>query len=48
MLRGVSNTLTRADMQCGQRGVVLVQLTIFAGIVGAFADLRSRPRSNHR
>jgi hypothetical protein len=36
------------DMQCGQRRVVLAQLTILAGVLGAFADLSSRPRSDHR
>ena len=36
------------DMQCGQRRVVLTQLTIFAGIAGAFPDLRFRPGSDNR
>jgi len=36
------------DMQCGQRGIVLVQMAILASILGAFADLGSRPRPDHR
>lgn len=36
------------DMKRGQRGIVLVQMTILASILGAFADLGSRPRPDHR
>ena len=36
------------DMKRGQRGIVLAQTTVLASILGAFADLGSRPRSDHR
>jgi hypothetical protein len=35
-------------MERGQRGIVLVKMTILANILGALADLGSRPRPDHR
>ena len=35
------------DVKCGQRRIILMQTTIFASILGAFADSVSSPRPDH-